>query len=198
MKGSWLRWPDRPRAWPVCELHANCGIYVWLRHPAEPKVPHVYLIDGVPLSMLSAATLESVLAQAVEAALLVSEAGIILFANDRACSLFKYSAGELHGQSLELLVPHRNRLAHIGHRLRFTDDRRTRPMSTGLELFALCKDGSERRIDIGLRPVQRGLQNLVIATIQLRETDARMPSADSGAAQDEAPSPEADGADISA
>ena len=60
-------------------------------------------------------------------------------------------------------------------------------MSTGLELFALCKDGSERRINIGLRPVQRGLQNLVIATIQLRETDARMPSANSGAAQDEAP-----------
>lgn len=142
--------------------------------------------------MLRTVTLESVLAQAADAALLVSEAGMIVFANDRACTLFKYSPGELHGQSLELLVPHRNRLAHIAHRLRFTDDRRTRPMGKGLELFALCKDGSERRVDISLRPVRRGLEALVIATIQLRETDAPTPSANPGADQNKAPNPEAD------
>lgn len=144
--------------------------------------------------MLRTVTLESVLAQAADAALLVSEAGTIVFANDRACTLFKYSPGELHGQSLELLVPHRNRLAHIAHRLRFTDDRRTRPMGEGLELFALCKDGSERRVDISLRPVRRGLEALVVATIQLHEANARMPSASSDQAQDKASNtnPEAD------
>ena len=100
-----------------------------------------------------------------EAALVVDESGIILFANDQACHVLGYDPGELDGQSVELLVPERYRLAHIGHRLRFTDDRRTRPMGAGLELSARCKDGSECRVAIGLNPVQRGLENLVVATI---------------------------------
>lgn len=124
------------------------------------------------MSTLSRVLLESLLSEA--ATLLVSESGIILFANDQACELFKYPAGELRDCSLELLLPHRYRLAHIAHRLRFTDDRRARPMGSGLELFALCKDGSERRVDISLRPMRGGLQVFVIATIRLRESDSRM------------------------
>jgi PAS domain S-box-containing protein len=118
--------------------------------------------------MLVPLALESVLAQATDAALLVGESGTILFANDQACTLLKYCPGELDGRNLELLVPHRNRLAHIGHRLRFTDDRRARPMGAGLELFALCKDGSEQLVDISLAPARRGLETLIIATILIR------------------------------
>lgn len=116
------------------------------------------------------ATVEHLLAQAADATLIVAESGKILFANDRACHLLQYAAGELHGQSLELLIPERYRLAHIGHRLRFTDDLRTRPMGAGLELFALCKDGSECRVDVSLRPVQRGLATLIVATIHVRDS----------------------------
>ena len=119
--------------------------------------------------MHSPESLESLLAQVSGAALIVAEAGTVLFANDQACQLLKYSAGELLGHSVELLIPGRYRLAHIGHRLRFTDDRRTRPMGVGLELFALCKDGSECPVDIGLSPVQRGLETLVLATIRVRK-----------------------------
>lgn len=126
----------------------------------------------------SPATLrEILLAQAADAALVVDEAGIVQLANDQACHALKYAAGELDGQRLELLIPERYRLAHIGHRLRFSDDRRTRPMGAGLDLFALCKDGSERRVDISLNPVQRGLQRLIVATIQVRDSDFWMPSA---------------------
>ena len=34
---------------------------------------------------------------------------------------------------------------------------------------ALCKDGSERRVDLSLNPVQRGLETLIVVTIQVRE-----------------------------
>ena len=122
--------------------------------------------------MQSTGTLESVLARAGDAALVVDESGTVLFASDQACRMLKYAAGELLGQPLELLIPERYRLAHIGHRLRFTNALRTRPMGAGLELFALCKDGSERRVDVGLRPVQRGMEILIVATIQVRESDA--------------------------
>ena len=115
------------------------------------------------------ASLESLVAQASDAALVVDESGTVLFANERACELLKYAAGELNGQRVEFLMPERYRAAHIGQRLRFTDDRRTRPMGAGLELFVLCKDGSERRVDISLNPVQRGLETLIVTTIRVRE-----------------------------
>jgi len=120
--------------------------------------------------MQSPATLEGVLARVADAALVVNESGIVLFATDQACHVLKYAAGELRGQSLELLIPQRHRLAHIAHRLRFTDDRRTRPMGAGLALFVLCKDCTERRVDVSLNPVQRGLETLIIVTIQVCES----------------------------
>lgn len=120
--------------------------------------------------MLTPVTLESILAQAADAALVVDESGTILLASDQACRLLKYAPGELDGLPLGLLIPQRYRLAHIGHRLRFTDERRVRPMGAGLDLFALCKDGSERPVDVSLNPVQRGLQTLTIATIHARKS----------------------------
>jgi hypothetical protein len=50
-------------------------------------------------------------------------------------------------------------------------------MAAGLELFALCKDRSERRVDVSLKPIQRGLETLIVATIHVRESDSRITSA---------------------
>ena len=124
--------------------------------------------------MQSPTILKSFLAQESSAALVVAESGTVLFANDQACQVFKYAASELLGLSVELLIPHRYRLAHIGQRLSFMDDRRTRPMGAGLELVALCKDGSECPVDIALNPIPYGLQTLIVATIRMR-ADSRMP-----------------------
>jgi PAS domain S-box-containing protein len=133
-------------------------------------------VPSVLESMHTPATLESVLARVADAALVVDESGTVLLATDQACHVFKYAPGELHGQSVELLVPNRFRLAHIGHRLSFTDERRARPMGTGLQLIALCKDGSERRVDLSLNPVQRGLETLTVVAIQLCRPDFRTSS----------------------
>jgi PAS domain S-box-containing protein len=136
---------DRNCRMPTCSSNAE------LTHPPAP--------------------LESLLERPSDAGLVVNESGTILFASDPACDLFKYAAGELHGRSVELLIPVRNRLAHIGQRIRFTDDRRTRPMAAGLVLFALCKDGSERRVDISLNPVRKGLETLIVAIIRVHKSD---------------------------
>src|SRR5215472_5072290 len=112
------------------------------------------------------AVLESILAQAVEATLLVDELGTIRSASDQACRLLKYSPGELHGKAVELLIPARFRLAHIGHRIRFTDARRTRQMKECPALTALCKDGSDLAVDISLSPVKRGLETLIVAVLR--------------------------------
>ncbi len=103
---------------------------------------------------------------APDAVVVVSESGTILYANPRVGHLLGYAGGELHGQSVELLLPERFRMRHIVHRLHFTDDRRTRPMGAGLELFALCKDGTERPAEISLSPARRGLETVVVAVIR--------------------------------
>jgi hypothetical protein len=43
-------------------------------------------------------------------------------------------------------------------------------MGAGLQLSALCKNDSELPVDISLIPVQRGLETLVVVTIQERPT----------------------------
>jgi PAS domain S-box-containing protein len=102
-----------------------------------------------------------------DAAVIVRESGTILSANRHVGRLLGYATGELPGQSIELLIPERFRLLHIGHRLLFTDDRRVRPMGAARTLFVLCKDGSERAVKISLSPIQRGLETLVVAVIRV-------------------------------
>lgn len=128
--------------------------------------------------MHSCETLKTILAQASDAALIVDESGTVVLANHQACRMLGYAAGELHGQMVELLMPERFRLAHIGHRLRFTDDRRARLMGASLDLFALCKDGSERLVNLSLYPVRHGLGILTVVRIQMSESDFRTPSAE--------------------
>lgn len=111
-------------------------------------------------------SLQALVAGASEAMLIVDQAGVILLTNGHALDLFGYVLGELDDQIVELLVPKRFCLQHIGQRLRFTDDHRMRPMGAGSRLLALCKDGSERPVEISLRSVQHGLQILVVVAVR--------------------------------
>lgn len=116
--------------------------------------------------MPTSESLRALLEGACDAMLIVDESGEIMLTNQRALDLFGYTPAELDGQSVELLIPERFRLQHIGHRLRFTDAVRMRPMGTGSQLFALCKDGSERPVNISLSSVQRGLHTLVVVAVR--------------------------------
>ena len=128
--------------------------------------------------MLSPEFLHSVLECEPEHALvIVSESGTILFANQPMSDLSGYTLGELHGKPVELLMPKRLRLPHVGHRLRFTDDPRTRPMGNGHALFVCCKDGSERSVEIGLCPLRRGLEMLLVAVIRESAEQSSMSAA---------------------
>jgi PAS domain S-box-containing protein len=120
------------------------------------------------------AVLADILTQAADATLTVDELGTIRSASDVACRLLKYSPGELDGKAVELLIPVRFRLAHIGHRIRFTDARRTRQMGACPALTALCKDGSELTVDISLSPVRRGSETRIVLVIQSRGLDVPM------------------------
>lgn len=91
---------------------------------------------------------------APDAMVIVNEQGVIELVNIQAEALFGYMRNELIGEPVEILVPERFRESHVKHRVAYTQNPKTRPMGTGLELFGRAKDGSEFPIEISLSPLR--------------------------------------------
>ncbi len=96
----------------------------------------------------------------------VNEDGQIVLVNSRTQAVFGYSREELIGQSIEMLVPEASRSAHVGHRDRYFESPRTRPMGAGLDLHARRKDGSEFPCEISLSTVATENGMMALAAIR--------------------------------
>lgn len=82
--------------------------------------------------------------------ILVNRGGAIVMINPFANKQFGYSNHELIGKNIEFLIPQRFHKAHVGHRAGFEKKPENRSMGSGLDLFALRKDGTEFPIQISL------------------------------------------------
>lgn len=106
------------------------------------------------------------LLDAVPAAILVlNAAGQIIYCNNEACRLFAYEPGELRGQAVELLMPAAYRAQHVGLRQDYFAQSTPRFMGLGRDLFGQRKDGSHFPVEIGLRPLNSGTQQCVVASV---------------------------------
>ncbi|WON74092.1 PAS domain S-box protein [Nitrosospira sp. Is2] len=85
---------------------------------------------------------------------IVNSTGRIVLVNTQADKLFGYRTGELIGQPVEALLPHRYRCLHVGHRANYFAQSHTRTMGAGLDLYGLRKDGVEFPLEISLSPIQ--------------------------------------------
>jgi formate hydrogenlyase transcriptional activator len=107
------------------------------------------------------------LLEAAPDAIVISDRrGRIVLVNAQTESLFGYRTGELINQPVEILIPESVREKHMGHRAGFNAEPRTRPMGTGLELFARRKDGSVFPVEISLSPLEDEGEFLVTAAIR--------------------------------
>ncbi len=97
--------------------------------------------------------------------LVAGRQGEIVMINDYALSQFGYRREELLGEKVEKLVPERIHHKHVGHRRRFNVHPQSRPMGSGLDLFAVRKDGSEFPVEISLSHYQNDEGAFVIAYI---------------------------------
>jgi two-component system sensor histidine kinase DevS len=111
---------------------------------------------------LASALLES----SPDGLLLMSDDGLILVANPSASRIFGYEVDELVGVDVEMLVPDGYRGSHYLHRKRFATDPTSRPMGSGLELFAQHSDGSLVPVEISLSPIQLEGVPHTIATVR--------------------------------
>ncbi|HUK03056.1 MAG TPA: ATP-binding protein [Steroidobacteraceae bacterium] len=116
--------------------------------------------------MLSAELFGKALESAPDAIVIVDEAGRVVFANRQVSALFGYERGEIVGESVDRLLPERFRDKHAGHRRRYGESARMRPMGVNLELYALRKDSTELPVEISLSPIQDGERLLVAAAIR--------------------------------
>ena len=123
--------------------------------------------DEQPLSLAhGAGTLETFLSLMPDAAVAVDRNGIIVAVNVRTESFFGYSANELQGNPIEVLVPERFRHAHRRDRAEFSSDPHGRPMGAGLDLYARRRDGTEFPVDISLAPIGEKEGSLVVAAVR--------------------------------
>ena len=109
--------------------------------------------------------LDAVLESAAQGILTVAGDGRIQTANARAVQMFGYTAAELEGEPVEMLLPESARPAHVQHRAAYQEAPRARPMGIGMELAARCKDGRELPVEISLSHVRASGEPLVLAFI---------------------------------
>src|SRR5262245_7957841 len=116
--------------------------------------------------MLSSELVRSVLDSAPDAMIVIDSGGVILFANTQVSALFGFSAEEVVGSPVELLMPERFRQRHTGHRAGYSQKVRLRPMAMGLDLYGVRKDGTEFPVEISLSPIRQGDMLVVAAAIR--------------------------------
>jgi PAS domain S-box-containing protein len=101
-----------------------------------------------------------------DSAVAVDKKGMIVALNERTETFFRYTASELEGKSIEVLIPERFRHSHRSTRAGYSSAPRARPMGAGLDLYARRKDGSEFPVDISLAPVASEEGQLVVAAVR--------------------------------
>ncbi|MGA2552311.1 MAG: PAS domain S-box protein [Burkholderiaceae bacterium] len=101
-----------------------------------------------------------------DAIVIVNASGRIVLVNTQAEALFGYANGELRTQPIEVLLPVRDRRAHLGHRSNYFVAPRTRTMGAGLQLHGLRKNGEEFPVEISLSPLKTEEGTLVMSAIR--------------------------------
>ena len=119
-----------------------------------PLIPKLLLLPSPQALQTSETYLRAIFAATPDAMLISDEYGIITQANRQASSLLGYSLDELHGLSIESLVPERFRAEHPALRAQFATSACSRPMGAGKTVRALRKDGTELDVEISLSPIE--------------------------------------------
>jgi PAS domain S-box-containing protein len=107
----------------------------------------------------------SLFENATEGILLSNGQGNIVLINPAAQKMFGYSANELTGQSIEILIPTRFSAQHKHLRHGFYEHPQNRVMGQGRDLYGKRKDGVDVPVEVSLSSYRRDNELFVIAFI---------------------------------
>jgi diguanylate cyclase (GGDEF)-like protein/PAS domain S-box-containing protein len=125
------------------------------------------VMRDMTLQRLAERRFGALLEAAPDAMIIVRADGVIDLANAQAERMFQYERQQLIGRPVEMLLPERLRSSHIGHRRRFIDEARARPMGSGrTDLLGLRSDATEFPVEISLNPLDVGAEKMVVAAIR--------------------------------
>lgn len=94
--------------------------------------------------------------------------GNIVLVNPSACRMFGYSAEELIGHKVELLIPNKYRANHIKQREGFYHDPKNRVMGHGRDLHGQTKSGSNFPVEVSLSTyVQEGRRYIIAFIVDI-------------------------------
>ena len=96
---------------------------------------------------------------------IVNAQGKIQFVNKQVEGMFGYQPEEMLGKPIELLIPERF-TRHKEYREGYLNNLHSRPMKSGLLLFAARKDGTEFEADISLSPFEIEEETYIVAAIR--------------------------------
>ena len=113
-------------------------------------------------TLLSLSILEAI----PDAVVAVNQQGMVIQVNSQTETLFGYTRDELIGQSVDMLVPERQRTSHHQHRADFHARPKIRRMGSGLDLYGRRRDGAEFPVEISLSPVATGNGAMVLSVIR--------------------------------
>ena len=111
------------------------------------------------------AHLTSLFENATEGIVLTDRSGKIVLVNPAAQRMFGYSAEELVGSPVEVLIPPRYQTPHEQLRKDFHQHPQNREMGHGRDLYARRKDGSDMPVEVSLSHYQREGELFVIAFV---------------------------------
>ena len=110
-------------------------------------------LDSLPVRKLTEKSFEALLESAPDAMIVIDDSGRIVIVNGEAEKMFGYGRDDMHGEKIEMLLPHALHERHIAHRNRYMSNPNLRPMGLGLELNGRRRDGEEFPVEISLSPI---------------------------------------------
>ncbi len=122
------------------------------------------------------ARFRGLLESAPDAMVIVDKAGTILMVNDQAEKTFGFSASEMMGQSVNMLIPARLHERHPSLLAVYFADPTRREMLGGDNLLGVRADGTEFPIEVGLSPIETA-DGLLVSSV-IRDVTERRKAAD--------------------
>jgi len=120
----------------------------------------------------------SIIRQAVDGIITIDAKGVVLSFNTAAEKMFQYSAGEVIGQNVKVLMPESYQVKHDGFIEHYLDTGEKKIIGMGREVEGQCKDGSIFPLRLAIGESRLGKSRIFVGTLhdlsQIKDAEAAL------------------------